>query len=478
MAATYKAIASRSHGSGSRAALWMLLAIVCLGAAPRPSFAAPLPGRSEEARGLRAVPGEYVVIFGDGVSGLPLEGEPRSDFDRRRQALTDSAAAETAVIRAGGRILYRYRDAVIGFAGVIPPSAFDVVRAATADRAYVQPNWEARQWSDEDRPMMAMKLAAATPPLSQGLDRIGQRLLSLNQTFQRPATGSLEVHAYVIDSGIRASHSEFARPSGPGSRVGPGYDAYSPASSASCFRHGTHVAGTIGGRTVGVAPSVLLHSVRVIDCYGNVTSAVAVAGVNWVLGQYWSNNPSNRKSTVANMSLEFGLRLPGLDWAIQNSIAAGITYVVAAGNHHQDACLISPAGVQHAITVGSVDPEDDTRAGSSGVGLCVDLFAPGIAIISASSTNDIGWDYQDGTSSAAPHAAGVAALILSRTRLSPAAVWTAMANAANVTGTPGWCGVVDRGPNSPNRLLHWGAGSLDGTADSETLLGAPQACSH
>lgn len=435
----------------------------CLGAARPPLTPPPRLDGVVDVPAMRAVPGEFVVIFGDGIAGVPLEGETRADAARRRIAETDSEAAETAAIRAGGRIQYRYRDAVIGFAGNLPPEAIEAIIRATRDRAKIEPNWKAHQGTDEYLPVTAMKTAAGLPPLSPGLDRIGQRLLKLNGVFQPPAPGGREVHVYVIDSGIRATHSQFARASGSGSRVGNSFDAYITPPTDRCARHGTHVAGTIGGKTVGVAPFVELHSVRVIDCSDTVTLAAAILGVDWVLKQY----RMRPKSSIANMSLEFYAKLPSLDSAVNNSITAGITYVIAAGNHNQDACKVSPARVVAAITVASVDPETDKNAGTSG-GTCVDLFAPGKVIVSATSSSDAAWDVQNGTSSAAPHAAGVAAIYLSRVNAGPAAVWAALLSAANVIpGTSDWCGVLNRGATTHNRLLHWGAGlPPDGKTDA------------
>lgn len=473
---------------GPLAALSMLVGAV--GCHAKPSLTVELRlERADKVNATRAVPGEYVVVFGDGIAGIPLEGETGADVARRAQALEDSAAMEAALAGADVNIQYRYGYAVIGFAGTLSPAALAAVMRATHGRARIERNRESRQDTDEVRPrdeirptdevrpideirpMMKALKVAASPPLPYGLDRIGQRLLELNKAFQRPMPGNREVHAYVIDSGILASHSEFLRQNGS-SRVGNGYNAYTTAPTDNCLKHGTHVAGTIGGKNVGVAPFVELHSVRVIGCAGNVTSAAAIAGVDWVLAQY----KSHKKSSVANMSLEFDLKIPNLDSAIRNSITAGITYVVAAGNRNYNACTVSPAGVQQAITVASVDPETDKKAGTSG-GTCVDLFAPGEAIASATSTSANAWAYQDGTSSAAPHAAGVAALVLSRHNASPAAVWTAIANAANVAGTPYWCGVGGRG-TAPNRLLHWGAAlPNDGIKDSEALTGPPKSCS-
>jgi hypothetical protein len=419
----------------------------------------------------RVLPGEYVVIFGNGIAGIPLEGETRADADRRRQAFEDREASEAALAGTETEIRYRYSNAVIGFAGPLSPAALLAVRRASGDRVTIEPVVETRQDSggdmDDALPAMAMKTTAAAVPF--GLDRIGQRLLNLNGQFQPPAAGPRPVHVYVIDSGILASHSEF------GSRVGTSHNVYYGTPAASCFKHGTHVAGTIGGNTVGVAPFVRLHSVRVIDCSNNVPSNAALAGVDWVLSQA----KGYQQASVANMSLEFGFPVLSLDWAIRNSITGGITYVVAAGNLNSNACNVSPARVAAAITVASTDPGDDKKAGTSG-GPCVDLFAPGVAIRSANSASNNAYYTDSGTSFAAPHVTGVAALVLSRysgplSAATPSHVRATILAAANVQGTPGWCGVGNRGA-APNILLHWGAGPPPyGTKDSETG-GTPRSC--
>lgn len=450
-----------------------------------------------------AVPGEYVVTFGDGIAGVPIPAAAAAadislSADRRklvperlqiariRAAIADSVAAEAAVIAAGGTIEFRYRTAVIGFSGKLPPKALAALSRAVERKPHIEPNWEARQWSEGNGSVQTAD-DSEDPPLSQGLDRIGQRLLPLNISFPTPVGGGGEVHAYVIDSGIRATHSQFIRTGGGSSRVGVGFDAFpTPPNDDECLDHGSHVAGTIGGKTVGVAPEVELHSVRVISCAGKVKLSRAVAGINWVLEDYLARG----KPAIANVSWGFDPqfilkdqmpKLFSMEEAIENSIYLGITYVVAAGNGTDDgaidACGISPARVTAAITVASVNPENDTKAESSNFGSCIDLFAPGVTIASAISMDDKAWDFRDGTSHAAPHVTGVGALFLSSGfSAAPNSVWTAIEDAANIESTDGWCGVLERGAGSPNILLHWGAGSPDGTADSENAIGPAPVC--
>lgn len=227
-----------------------------------------------------------------------------------------------------------------------------------------------------------------------GLDRIDQALLPLTTTYEYTATG-LGVTAYVIDTGIQLNHSEFS----PAAVMG--FDAFG-GTGEDCNGHGTHVAGTIGGTTYGVAKDVALVSVRVLDCGGSGTTSGVIAGLDWVA----SNKVAN---SVANMSLGGGAST-ALDTAVSNLINAGTTVVVAAGNSKKDACRTSPARVPAAITVAASD-QTDTFASFSNWGPCVDIIAPGVAITSAwinSSTRTI-----SGTSMAAPHVAGAVARNLS-----------------------------------------------------------------
>jgi subtilisin family serine protease len=268
-----------------------------------------------------------------------------------------------------------------------------------------------------------------------GLDRIDQRNLPLNGTYVYNATGS-GVKAYIIDTGIRLSHSQF------GGRAINGFDAIDGGSADDCHGHGTHVAGTVGGSTYGVAKSVTLVAVRVLNCQGQGTNSQVIAGIDWVTGNHAAGQPA-----VANMSLG-GSASSAIDNAVVNSINDGVSYAIAAGNSNTNACTQSPARVAAAITVGATT-STDARASFSNYGTCLDIFAPGNSITSAWNTSDSATNTISGTSMAAPHVAGVAALYLQGAPgASPATVTSAIINSAT-TGVVG-----NAGSGSPNRLLY------------------------
>ncbi|WP_434595998.1 S8 family peptidase [Streptomyces sp. A5-4] len=276
-------------------------------------------------------------------------------------------------------------------------------------------------------------------PPSWGLDRIDQRALPLNQSYTYPDKAGEGVTAYVIDTGVRITHSDF------GGRASYGYDAIDNDNTAQDGHgHGTHVAGTVGGGAYGVAKKAKIVGVRVLDNQGSGTTAQVVAGIDWV-------TRNAVKPAVANMSLGGGAD-PALDTAVRNSIASGITFAVAAGNESTNANTKSPARVTEAITVGATT-NTDARASYSNYGDVLDLFAPGSGITSSWNTSDTATNSISGTSMASPHVAGAAALYLAgNTTATPAQVSAALVAAAtpNVVGSPG--------TGSPNRLLYVGTG--------------------
>lgn len=273
-----------------------------------------------------------------------------------------------------------------------------------------------------------------------GLDRIDQRNLPLSTTYTHNTSAS-NVNAYIIDTGIRTSHNEF------GGRASIGKDTVGDGRNGQdCQGHGTHVAGTVGGKTYGVAKGAKLIAVRVLACDGSGTTAGVIAGVDWVTA-------NARKPAVANMSLG-GSASASLDNAVKKSIASGVSYSVAAGNGlpilgiPANACNYSPARVPEAITVGATDKADG-RASFSNYGTCLDLFAPGVDITSAWKDSDTATNTISGTSMATPHTAGVAALYLANhPTATPAQVRNALVN--NATSDK----VKNPLTGSPNKLLH------------------------
>ncbi|HJR78467.1 MAG TPA: S8 family peptidase [Anaerolineales bacterium] len=385
----------------------MILIVALVGvipaAAAQGGVGAPVLGRDAAT----AIPGRYIVIL---RSGIPAE-EVRATAERSVTA--DQARGNS------GQVHFVYESALNGFA------------ASLSDQAVIElsqnPNVE---FIEADQVVTG---DATQSPAPWGLDRIDQRKLPLNNKYRFNSTGA-GVDVFIIDSGIRFSHNEFA------GRIFTGPDFVdNDSSSDDCSGHGTHVAGIVGGSTFGVAKRVSLVAVRVLDCLNAGTVAGAIAGINWVTEVHTT------QKAVANISFG-GPASAALDNAVRNSIADGVVYVIAAGNNNRNACQSSPARVGEAITVGATTPTD-ARASFSNKGRCLDLFAPGVDIISASVTGDTDAAVFSGTSQAAPHVAGAAALYLQGHNASPQRVRNVIVNAATA-------GVVkNRGDGSPNLLL-------------------------
>ena len=272
----------------------------------------------------------------------------------------------------------------------------------------------------------------ADPP-SWGLDRVDQDALPLDASYEYTQSGT-GVEAFVLDTGLNTTHQEFE------GRVGEGYDFIDDdADPSDCHGHGTHVAGTIGGSTYGLAKDVTIRPVRVLDCQGSGSYAAIIGGIDWV-----AENAG--ESAVANMSLG-GSFSQALNDAIAGAVESGVTFAIAAGNEGQDACNVSPGSEPTAITVGATD-EDDAAASFSNFGECVDILAPGVGITSAWIDGDDAENTISGTSMATPHVAGVAALYLeTNPGATPDEVATALAEGALADAVSGVNG-------SPNLLLN------------------------
>jgi subtilase family protein/peptidase inhibitor I9 len=379
-----------------------------------------------------AIANRYIVVMKPGVS---------------REALGDIRQRITGI---GGKVVHVYTSALNGFSVEISPEGVEALRALPGVD-YI----EVDQLGSGDSALQPPN-PAGTPP--SGIDRIDRRLTPLNSTYSYSETGA-GVNAYIIDSGIRATHSDFGgRASGAIDFVGDGNG------TNDCHGHGTNVAGIVGGSQFGVAKNVTIHAVRVLDCMNSGLVSNFIAGLDWVR--------NNRvQPAVANMSIGANNPSTALDTAVTNLVNAGVPVTLSAGNNNVDACGVSPARTPVAITVGATVPATDARLISatltSNFGPCLDLFAPGVNILSAGIANDTDTSTFTGTSQAAPHVAGVAARFLqTHPAATPADVLAAIHAAADITSTPGWGGIGNAGTGSPNELLHWGSFN-DGQIDDD-----------
>ena len=378
-----------------------------VGAAATVAALAATPAQAAEGQILladsaNAVSDSYIVVLKDSLRTAEV-----------------STQATTLADRFGGQVGKTYDSALHGFS-VTMTEAQAKKLAADSSVAYVQAN-------------QRFTISATA---SWGLDRIDQVDLPLDDTYTAPSDGA-GVTAYIIDTGVNAAHEDF------GGRVSGGFDAVDNDSDPDDENgHGTHVAGTVGGASYGVAPGVDLVGVRVLDAGGSGTTEGVVAGIEWVTENH--SGPS-----VANMSLGGGAD-EALDEAVRGAVSSGVTFAVAAGNSGADSSTFSPARVTEAITVAASDI-DDAQASFSNYGDVVDIYAPGVDITSAwiggpTETNTI-----SGTSMATPHVTGAAALYLAQNPgATPAEVSDGLTSAASADK------ITNATAGTPNLLLHVG----------------------
>lgn len=369
-----------------------LLSMYPLSSLQAASNAQPISGKPDNPAKGKPIPDQYIVVLKDGAS---------------TQSVTDTI---------GVKAKHEYKAALKGFAAKLNAKQLEQLRK--------HPQVDFIEQDQE----VSLSGTQYNPPW--GLDRIDQRYLPLSGVYTTDSTG-MYVTAYVIDTGIEASHWDF------GGRAANVFDAFG-GNGQDCHGHGTHVAGTLGGSTYGVAKNVQLRGVRVVNCYGSGSTSDAMAGVDWV-------RTYGQRPAVANMSLRYGYS-SALNLAVENLVGSGVVVVVAAGNEYgADACNYSPGSANGILTVAASDA-NDYKADFSNSGPCVELYAPGVNIPSA-------WLYGgtatlSGTSMAAPHVAGAAALWLQFDRQgSPAQVNAGLIN----NSTPN---VITNNPSgTPNRLI-------------------------
>lgn len=362
-------------------------------------------------------------------AGAPIPDQYIVEIGRPEGLVTNVAGLAQQLLAGvgGGKVLHVYERALRGFAAQMTASQAALL-AQTQGVLSVEP----------DR---VVRINTTQSNATWGLDRIDQRHRPMDHRYVYPGAAGQGVHIYVIDTGLKATHTEFT------GRVGNGYDSVDAGAPDDCNGHGTHVAGTAAGTVYGVAKKATIHPVRVLDCQGSGSTSGVIAGVNWVVTHHI-------KPAVANMSLGGGASVP-LDHAVQTAIAAGVTFAVAGGNDNANACNESPARVPEAITVGAT-VNDDSRASYSNFGTCLDLFAPGSSITSAWYTSSTATHTISGTSMASPHVAGAAALVLGRDpELTPLQVRDILVGES----TPDV--ISNPGTGSPNRLLYVDPGLAD-----------------
>jgi aqualysin 1 len=362
------------------------------------------------------IPGQYIITFVDSVKDVP-------------------GLAKRIAAQYGSEPLFTYEAAIKGFAAQLPEQAIEgLSHNPQVERI------------EQDAGIHLEGTGTQLSPV-WGLDRIDQTNMPLDGKYSYGSDGA-GVHVYIIDSGIRSTHADF------GGRVYSAYTAISDGwGTEDCAGHGTGVAGSVGAKTYGVAKAVALYSVRVADCTGSGSYSALIAGIDWV-------TKNRQLPAVANVSLVGG-KSSTVNSAVENSIAAGVVYAVAAGNYLDDACNYSPASAPHALTIAGSARDltwtYDIQGNFTSFGPCVDLFAPGSAIRSTASVSDTATSVYTGTSIATPYVAGVAAQYLS----------------VNPTATPAQVVAAIVGGATPNVITGVTSGTVNLLLNSNILGSVP-----
>jgi subtilisin family serine protease len=358
----------------------------------------------------QVVPNEYIVVLNDNAG------------------ISAQSSAISAVTAAGGVITARWDRALNGFAARLSPQALTELRRRTEVR-----------FIEADTRIQAIGVQA--PVGSWGQDRVDQRNLPLDNSYTYPNTAS-NVDAYILDTGLNATHTEFT------GRVGNGANfAGGTGGTNDCNGHGTHVAGTVAGTVYGLAKGAIVHPVRVLDCAGSGQYSWYISGINWII----ANKPAGRQ-WVANASLGGGVNTAA-DAATDNLAAQGVTFALASGNSGANACNYSPSrrGVTNGVISTNASSITDARASFSNFGTCTDIFGPGVNIKSAWIGSNTATSTISGTSMASPHAAGVAALYLGANP-----TWTPVQVEAQMKADATTAKITNPGTGSPNLLLYTG----------------------
>lgn len=389
--------------------------------------------RNADAAG--AIAGQYIVALSESALPHSLSAQGVG----AQPALSAQAIATALGLDVQGlEVQQVYTQALSGFAARLSSANLEALRRHPMVK-----------YIEQDGKVSVS--ATQSSPRNWGLDRLDQRNLPLNGSYTYGPTGR-GVTAYIVDSGINTQHVDF------GGRAYWGTNTVGDGRNYDCNTHGTHVAGTVGGTSMGVAKNVNLVAVKVLDCSGSGSVSGIVAGLDWVLRD---TNAPGRK--VINMSINSYDRATYRAYAdaINRLANAGVPTVNSAGNQSDDACYHGPADVPAAIVVAASDRYDN-RANFSNYGGCVDIFAPGVDILSANANDVGGYIYNSGTSMAAPHVAGVVAQMLeAQPSLTTAQVEQNLISASTKS-------VISNTAGSPNRLLFLSGGTATAPAPAPT----------